>query len=95
MTVKHFQARERQSKYIYAGVYSNANASSAKRFLLDFIEKAPFEVISIQVNGGFEFMAEFEKACADLNIPLYVLPPRRPDYNGGVERGNKTFRLES
>jgi transposase InsO family protein len=23
-----------------------------------------------------------------------VLPPRRPDYNGGVERGNRTFREE-
>jgi hypothetical protein len=23
-----------------------------------------------------------------------VLPPRRPDYNGDVERGNRTFREE-
>ena len=94
ITVKHFQAWERKSKYIHAGVYSNANASSAQRFLLDFIDKAPFKVLSIQVDGGSEFMNEFEKTCADLKIPLYVLPPRRPDYNGGVERGNKTFRLE-
>jgi transposase InsO family protein len=27
-------------------------------------------------------------------LPMIVLPPRRPDYNGGVERGNRTFREE-
>ena len=27
-------------------------------------------------------------------IPLIVLPPARPKYNGGVERGNRTFREE-
>lgn len=92
--VKHFQAWERKSKYIHAGVYSNAKSSSAKRFLLDFIEKSPFKVLSIQVDGGSEFMADFEEACAKLQIPLFILPPRRPTYNGGVERGNRIFREE-
>ena len=27
-------------------------------------------------------------------VPLFVLPPSRPQYNGGVERGNRTFREE-
>ena len=92
--VKHFQAWERKSKYIHGSVYSNATALSARRFLLDLIEKAPFKVLSIQVDGGSEFMGEFEEACRELNIPLHVLPPRRPEYNGGVERGNKTLREE-
>lgn len=39
-------------------------------------------------------MAEFEEACGDLKIELYVLPPKRPRYNGGVERGNRIFREE-
>lgn len=39
-------------------------------------------------------MRHFETECAKLNIPLYVLPPKRPQYNGGVERGNRTFREE-
>ena len=39
-------------------------------------------------------MAEFEAACAELVIPLIVLPPKKPEYNGGVERGNRTFREE-
>lgn len=94
ITAKHFQTWERKSKHIFAEVYSNAKSSSAKRFLLDFIKQAPFPIQSIQVDGGSEFMAEFEDACAALNIPLIVLPPKKPEYNGGVERGNRTFREE-
>lgn len=94
ITVKHFQAWERLSKYIDAGVFSSAKASSAKRFLIDFVDRAPFPIESVQVDGGSEFMAEFEDTCATLNIPLIVLPPKKPEYNGGVERGNRTFREE-
>jgi putative transposase len=94
ITVKHFQAWDRKSKYMDAGVSSNANAKSAKRFLLEFVKAAPFPILSIQVDGGSEFMAEFEEACAELCIPLIVLPPKKPEYNGGVERGNRTFREE-
>ena len=39
-------------------------------------------------------MAEFEDACSQLKLTLIVLPPRKPEYNGGVERGNRTFREE-
>jgi hypothetical protein len=46
------------------------------------------------VDGGTEFMADFEKECEILKVPLYVLPPSRPQYNGGVERGNRIFREE-
>lgn len=94
ITVKHFQAWERKSKYIDANVYSNAKASSARRFLIDFVKRSPFKIESIQVDGGSEFMAEFEDSCAELKIPLIVLPPRKPEYNGGVERGNRIFREE-
>jgi transposase InsO family protein len=39
-------------------------------------------------------MADFEEECKRPEISLIVLPPRRSDYNGGVERGNRTFREE-
>jgi transposase InsO family protein len=91
---KHFQAWDRRSKFIYAQVYYFANASHAKRFLLELVEIIPFEIMSIQVDGGSEFMADFETACKDLGIPLLVLPPARPTYNGGVERGNRIFKEE-
>lgn len=91
---KHFQAWDRRSKYIDTQVYSDAKSSSAKRFLLDFVKNAPYKILSIQVDGGSEFMDQFEDACAELEIPLIVLPPKKPTYNGGVERGNRTFREE-
>ena len=92
--LKHFQAWDRHSKYIVANVFSHAKSRSAKRFLIEYIANCPFKVKSIQVDGGSEFMAEFEQACQSLNIPLIVLPPRKPQYNGGVERANRTFQDE-
>ena len=92
--VKHFQAWDRQSKFLHAQVYSNATSRSAKTFLKELLAQLPFPLISIQVDGGSEFMGEFELACEELNIPLIVLPPAKPTYNGGVERGNRTFREE-
>lgn len=83
ITFKHFQAWDRRSKYMDAGVFSNATAKSAKKFLLSLVAKTPFPILSIQVDGGSEFMAEFEEACAELCIPLIVLPPKKPEYNGG------------
>ena len=94
ITVKHFQAWDRLTKFIHANVYSHAKSASAKRFLLELLEKAPFKILSIQVDGGSEFRADFEAACAELEIPLFVLPPRKPQYNGGVERGNRIFQEE-
>ena len=52
----------------------------------------PFKVKSIQVDGGSEFMKDFEHECANQRLPLFVLPPKRPQFNGGVERGNRIFR---
>jgi len=92
--VKHFQAWDRKSKFIHAQIYSNAKATSARKFLIELIKISPIPILSIQVDGGSEFMAEFETACAGLNIPLIVLPPSKPKYNGGVERGNRIFKEE-
>jgi putative transposase len=92
--VKHFQAWERLSRHLHAHAYSRATSRSAKRFLEELIRIAPYPILSIQVDGGSEFMADFEKCCEEHNIELIVLPPAKPTYNGGVERGNKTFREE-
>jgi putative transposase len=54
----------------------------------------PFPVKAIQVDGGSEFMAEFEVAYQTNYIVLYVLPPRSPQMNGTVERSNSAWRHE-
>ena len=94
VTVKHFKAWDPLSKVIIAEVYTNATSRTAKKFLHKMINTAPFIIKSIQVDGGSEFMKEFEEECALKDISLFVLPPRRPKYNGGVERGNRIFKEE-
>ena len=94
VTVKHFSAWERVSKWSYAQIYTKATAKSAKKFLLELVRASPCKIISIQVDGGSEFRAEFEEACCELNIPLIVLPPQKPTYNGGIERSNRIFKEE-
>lgn len=94
ITMKHFQAWDPKTKTIVAEVTANATSNAAAKFLYKVIQEMPFKVVSIQVDGGSEFMRHFEAECQKLDIPLYVLPPKRPQYNGGVERGNRTFREE-
>lgn len=62
---------------------------------MDLVGTLPFPLRSIQVDGGSEFMADFEDACEALGIPLHVLPPRRPQWNGCVERANRSARADS
>ena len=70
------------------------NNSNATKFLRELIENVPYKVRSIQVDGGSEFMKDFEHACKELDIPLFVLPPAKPTYNSKIERSNRTFREE-
>ena len=57
-------------------------------------ERMPFRVRAISVDGGSEFMAEFEVACQVRGIRLFVLPPRSPKLHGSVERANRTHTEE-
>ena len=41
-----------------------------------------------------EFAAEFEQACQQRGLHLFVLPPRSPKLNGAVERANRTHTEE-
>ena len=52
--------------------------------------------LSVSLDGTQlkEFRAEFEQACQQLDIPQFVLPPRRPQFNGCVERANDSARVE-
>ena len=66
----------------------------AASFLAALLERAPFAVRALQVDGGSEFKADFERACQDQGIRLFVLPPRSPKLNGCVERAQRTHREE-
>ena len=91
---KHFRAICPFTKISFGQVYWQATSKNAARFLRYAIGKFPFPITSIQVDGGNEFMGDFEALCRELGIALYVLPPRSPEYNGCVERSNSTVKTE-
>jgi len=90
----HFSAIDVVSRFGVIGVRGVATAGTAKEFLTDVRARCPFTVKAIQIDGGSEFMAEFEQECADQGISVSVLPPHSPKLNGRVERMNRTFREE-
>lgn len=47
-------------------------------------------VRALQLDGGSEFRTAFEQACQARQLQPFVLPPRSPKLNGGVERANRT-----
>jgi len=87
---KHFTARDMTSRWDVLQVCKRATARNASLFLDTVQERMPFQVKAVQVDGGSEFMAEFEQACHEKNIRLFVLPPRSPKLNGCVERAHRT-----
>lgn len=93
-TIKQFTAYDPAAKFTAAAAFRRATAQAASQFLDKLIAAWPFPISGIQVDGGSEFMAEFEQACQRRRIALYLLPPRSPELNGGVERANGSWRYE-
>jgi putative transposase len=91
---RHFSAVDVASRWGVTGVRATATAGTATAFLDELMERTPFPIRALQVDGGSEFMAEFETACQERGLALFVLPPRSPKLNGHVERANRTHRQE-
>ena len=53
-----------------------ATAACASKLLDHLIRQAPFNIESVQVDGGSESAAEFETACQQRDIELFALPPK-------------------
>jgi len=91
---KQFTARDVVSRFDALEVRSAATAALAAQSLQAMLPRFPFPVRAIQVDGGSEFMAEFETFCQARGLQLFVLPPRSPKLNGAVERANRTHTEE-
>ena len=88
--LKHFTAHDVISRWGVASVCSRVNASTAVYFLDTLESRMPFPVRAIQVDGGAEFEVILEAEYQRRDIKLFVLPPRSPKLNGGVERAYRT-----
>jgi len=65
VTIKHFNAYDPFAKWTVARPCKQATAKNAASFLDKVLQEMPDPVKAIQIDGGSEFMAEFEQACAD------------------------------
>lgn len=91
---KQFTARDVVSRWDVIQAHGRATAFAASQFLETLLHRMPFPVRALQVDGGSEFAAEFEQACQQRGLHLFVLPPRSPKLNGAVERANRTHSEE-
>jgi transposase InsO family protein len=92
--LKQFTSRDVVSRWDLLSVRTRATAGTAADFLATVQERMPFPIRAVQVDGGSEFMAEFETACQQAGLRLFVLPPHSPKLNGHVERANRTHTEE-
>jgi len=79
VVLKQFTSRDVVSRWDCVELAHRATASTAKRLLDPILRRMTFAVRAIQVDGGSEFMAEFEEECRDRGIRLFILPPRSPN----------------
>jgi len=82
------------SRFRAARVYRRQTSTAGADFLHYLRKKFPFQLRALQIDGGSEFKAQFEEACRQVGLPLYVNPPRCPELNGHIERANRTSREE-
>ena len=92
--LKQFTARDIVSKWDVLQARRRATAKTARDFLDKAEKRMPFPIRALQVDGGSEFFSEFEEACKQKGIRLFVLPPKSPKLNGCVERSNRTHTEE-
>ncbi len=71
-----------------------ATSRAAAHFLDTLINRMPFFIAALQVDGGSEFAAEYEQASQQRGLLLLVLPPRSPRLNGHLERSHRTHHEE-
>jgi putative transposase len=91
---KHFTARDVVSRWDVVEAHGRATSLAARHFLETLLQRAPFPIRAVQVDGGSEFAAQFELACQQKQLPLFVLPPKSPKLNGHVERAHRTHNEE-
>ena len=94
VVLKHFTARDVVSRWDVLEAHTRATSRTASAFIDVLLQRMPFPVKAIQVDGGSEFQDAFEAECQKRGIRLFVLPPRSPKLNGHVERAQRTHTEE-
>jgi len=97
-----FAAIDRATRWVFIEIRASKSADSARAFLKNLIEKAPFVITKILTDNGKEFTDRFcatgkrkptgnhpfDQECSVHNIQHRLIKPRHPQTNGMVERFN-------
>jgi putative transposase len=81
----------------FARCYSSCSSLTAKKFLLDALEKFPFSINNVQTDNGSEYLKHFHQALKEIKddeIDHYFSHPRCPQENSRVERVIRTDKYE-
>ncbi|MBN2187775.1 MAG: transposase [Dehalococcoidia bacterium] len=92
--LKHFTARDIIPRLDVLKVHTRASSRTTSGFIDTLLERMPFPIKAIQVDGESEFQDAFEAECQRRGIKLFVLPPRSPKLNSHVERTQRTHTEE-
>lgn len=89
-----FTAIDVLSKRRVLRVYPSSSSRNGRLFLEECIRSFPFKIRAVQTDNGSEFLKEFAKRCAELNLTHYYIYPRTPKQNTYVERSHGSDKDE-
>jgi len=82
------------SRFAFSYTYSTGSSTNARDFYQKLDSVAPFEVKRIQTDNGSEFMAHFRDYLEAQTVIQFFNYPRKPKYQGWIERFNRTIQEE-
>jgi transposase-like protein len=99
-----FTAKDECSRWTFRQLYDDKSSYSAKLFLDELIEVAPFPIRMVQTDNGTEFTNAllvvkskhktlFEEALSDMDILYKRIRIATPRHNGKVERQHRTDNI--
>ena len=99
-----FTAKDECSRWTYREMYEEHSTYSAKCFLENLIERAPFPIRMVQTDNGTEFTnallvtksdhkTMFEEALMEMGIEYHRIQIATPRHNGKVERQHRIDEL--
>ena len=99
-----FTAKDECTRWTYRQMYDDKSSYSAKLFLSELLEAAPFPIRMVQTDNGTEFTNAllvvkskhktlFEEALNDMDILYKRIRIATPRHNGKVERQHRTDNI--
>ena len=89
-TVFQFGAIDCFTRKRVVGLAPSLTSEEGARFLRKVVSGFPFPVQAIQSDGGSEFLGDFTKTVAELQLTHYFNRPYYPQGNGRIERSFRT-----